>query len=146
MTNNYDCKTCNKWSKCECGEKGHKNNTSIGYSVGVCKDYVLNELPNINPPKTTMYKDAVDRKDVKLAIYKICLYEDNKDIFVKLFAEINDLPNINSQKIGYWKVDSDKNIIICCNCETWFNNDRLQLMRHCPYCGIEMRGAYETIN
>jgi len=99
MINNYNCKTCNKWSKCECGEKGYKNNTSIRYLVGVCKNYVLNELPNIN-----------------------------------------------SQKIGYWKVNSNKNIIICCNCETWFNNDRLQLMRHCPYCGIEMRGAYETIN
>ena len=35
-----DCRNCKKWSECECGEKGHKNGTSIGYSIGECRDYI----------------------------------------------------------------------------------------------------------
>lgn len=34
-----DCRNCKKWSDCECGRKGHINGTSIGYSIGECKDY-----------------------------------------------------------------------------------------------------------
>ena len=35
-----DCRNCQKWSECECGEKGHANGTSIGYAIGECKEYV----------------------------------------------------------------------------------------------------------
>lgn len=34
-----DCRDCEKWKQCECGEKGHNNGTSIGYSIGECKDF-----------------------------------------------------------------------------------------------------------
>jgi hypothetical protein len=34
-----DCRNCKKWGDCECGRKGHINGTSIGYSIGECKDY-----------------------------------------------------------------------------------------------------------
>ena len=34
-----DCRNCKKWDECECGRKGHENGTSIGYSVGECRDY-----------------------------------------------------------------------------------------------------------
>ena len=36
---NKDCRNCKKWLSCPCGEKGHRNGTSYGYSVGECKDY-----------------------------------------------------------------------------------------------------------
>ena len=36
---NPDCRNCDKWKTCENGEKGHTNGTSIGYSIGECKDY-----------------------------------------------------------------------------------------------------------
>ena len=34
-----DCRNCKKWNKCPCGKEGHENGTSIGYSIGECKDY-----------------------------------------------------------------------------------------------------------
>ena len=37
---NPDCRNCDKWKTCENGEKGHANGTSIGYSIGECRDYV----------------------------------------------------------------------------------------------------------
>ena len=37
--NNPDCRNCDKWKTCENGEKGHTNGTSIGYSIGECRDY-----------------------------------------------------------------------------------------------------------
>ena len=37
--NNPDCRSCDKWKTCENGEKGHANGTSIGYSIGECRDY-----------------------------------------------------------------------------------------------------------
>ena len=37
---NPDCRNCDKWKTCENGEKGHTNGTSIGYSIGECRDYV----------------------------------------------------------------------------------------------------------
>ena len=34
-----DCRNCKQYKLCPCGEKGHENGTSIGYSIGECKDY-----------------------------------------------------------------------------------------------------------
>lgn len=34
-----DCRLCKEFDECENGKKGHKNGTSIGYSIGECKDY-----------------------------------------------------------------------------------------------------------
>ena len=34
-----DCRNCKRWDECPCGKEGHKNGTSIGYSIGECKDY-----------------------------------------------------------------------------------------------------------
>lgn len=36
---NHDCRNCDKWKTCGNGEKGHANGTSIGYSIGECRDY-----------------------------------------------------------------------------------------------------------
>ena len=42
-----DCRNCKKWSDCECGRKGHINGTSIGYSIGECKDYEPQESEEV---------------------------------------------------------------------------------------------------
>ena len=34
-----DCRNCKKWDECPCGKEGHINGTSIGYSIGECKEY-----------------------------------------------------------------------------------------------------------
>lgn len=34
-----DCRLCKEFDECENGKKGHENGTSIGYSIGECKDY-----------------------------------------------------------------------------------------------------------
>lgn len=34
-----DCRTCTEWETCPNGESGHRNGTSVGYSIGECKDY-----------------------------------------------------------------------------------------------------------
>ena len=39
--NNPDCRNCDKWKTCENGEKGHAKGTSIGYSIGECRDYAI---------------------------------------------------------------------------------------------------------
>lgn len=39
-----DCRDCKKWNDCECGKKGHENGTSIGYSIGECKEFEVNEV------------------------------------------------------------------------------------------------------
>lgn len=60
-----DCRTCNKWSECECGEKGHKNGTSMGYSARECKDYEPCE-------------DAISRQSVLDAIHLFFTEEVDK--------------------------------------------------------------------
>ena len=47
-----DCRNCKKWNECPCGEMGHKKGTSIGYSIGECKEYQPSE-------------DCISRADAK---------------------------------------------------------------------------------
>ena len=37
------CQDCKKWETCECGKSGHESGTSIGYSVGECRDFEVKE-------------------------------------------------------------------------------------------------------
>ena len=34
-----DCRNCIQWETCLCGKPGHDKGTSIGYSIGECKEY-----------------------------------------------------------------------------------------------------------
>lgn len=45
-----DCRNCIEWKTCPCGKSGHDKGTSIGYSVGECKDY----KPTISNPVTEL--------------------------------------------------------------------------------------------
>ena len=44
--------------------------------------------------------DLISRKSAKNAIYKVCLSEGNKDIFVKILDEINKLSSIKQEPSG----------------------------------------------
>ena len=37
-----DCRNCKHYESCSCGKKGHDKGTSIGYSIGECKDFEVN--------------------------------------------------------------------------------------------------------
>lgn len=55
-----DCRICKKWDECPCGKEGHENGTSIGYSVGECKEYEqepfkpIEEIDFIQPKKQSV--------------------------------------------------------------------------------------------
>ena len=34
-----DCRDCRDYDICPCGREGHDTGTSIGYSIGECRDY-----------------------------------------------------------------------------------------------------------
>ena len=34
-----DCRNCQEWESCPCGKIDHDKETSIGYSIGECKEY-----------------------------------------------------------------------------------------------------------
>lgn len=34
-----DCRNCKHYDSCPCGKSGHEKGTSIGFSIGECKDY-----------------------------------------------------------------------------------------------------------
>ena len=46
-----DCRNCKQYESCPCGEKGHENGTSIGYSIGECKAYELKEANQLEVKK-----------------------------------------------------------------------------------------------
>lgn len=35
----HDCRECVNWDLCPCGKTGHEKGTSIGFSIGECKDW-----------------------------------------------------------------------------------------------------------
>lgn len=41
-----DCRNCKQYGSCPCGKRGHDNGTSIGYSIGECKDFEPKEESN----------------------------------------------------------------------------------------------------
>ena len=48
-------------------------------------------------------------------------------------------PKAFDTSVGHWKIDDDKEVIICSRCHTWFNaDDRFKYMRYCPNCGAKM--------
>ena len=52
-----DCRSCKRWNECPCGKEGHENGTSIGYSIGECKDYE----PSVPPKENDKLKYLKDR-------------------------------------------------------------------------------------
>lgn len=36
-----DCRNCKYWDICPCGKSGHEKGTSLGYSIGECKNYIF---------------------------------------------------------------------------------------------------------
>ena len=117
-----DCRTCNKWSECECGEKGHKNGTSIGYSIGECKDYKPCE-------------DTISRREVlRIASHATLSVND-------VVSMIEKLPSVTpKQKMGRWieHKHNGSSHLECSECSVWFARIHLVRNSYCPNCGTKM--------
>ena len=83
--------------------------------------------------------ELISRKSAKNAIYKVCLSEGNKDIFVKILDEINKLSSIEQEpKTGHWVMDNDKEHGHCDQCG--YKTDLVNGDYHnfCRKCGARM--------
>lgn len=77
-----DCRNCKKWNKCPCGKEGHENGTSIGYSIGECKDY--------EPCEDYVSREAVD----KLSRDLVHVTRDKADFLCNFWEGLNALPSV----------------------------------------------------
>jgi hypothetical protein len=125
-----DCRNCKKWDDCECGRKGHINGTSIGYSIGECKDY--------EPCDDAISRQAVF--DLVRSLTRWCVRsEDGKFNNVGLLYDdvmfgIDKLPSV-TQKSGTWiALDEGYGPYICSLCE-WVEAGK---SKYCPNCGARM--------
>lgn len=80
LTESKDCRNCKKWNECPCGKEGHENGTSIGYSIGECKDYELSE-------------DAVSR-EAMLSLQTEYAEKMDATTFWELRDDIRALPSV----------------------------------------------------
>lgn len=142
-----DCRNCKKWNKCPCGEEGHENGTSIGYSIGECKDY-------------EPYDDCISR-EAMLSLQTEYAEKMGATTFWKLRDDIRALPPVAPQRPkGKWiKIQSgDEDFpesIVCSRCKS--ENSHLDFNEHsepigkifvmskyCPNCGAYMSGGGEN--
>lgn len=59
-----DCRDCKEYKDCPCGEDGHKNGTSQGYSTGECKDFKLEE-PEEEPTEEPEVEEPIPARAPK---------------------------------------------------------------------------------
>ena len=130
----------------------HKNDTVNTFDTNIsvmCKDILdyLEQEPS---------GDLISR--IKHAIYKVCLSEGNKDIFVKILDEINKLPSVKQEpKTGHWiEHPTEEDYSVCSRCgigsrrmEHGKNADGTKYIdiysyRFCPYCGARMVEPQES--
>lgn len=72
--------------------------------------------------------------DRKHEVYEGFELDDNEAID----KAIKELEQKN--KKAQWEYDNK--IVVCSNCQTWFNiSDRFVFMRYCPYCGFKMKSG-----
>ena len=90
--------------------------------------------------------DLISR--VKHAIYKVCLSEGNKDIFIKILDEINKLSSVKQEpKTGHWiAIDEEPHEVWeCDHCGFVIDGsgcidpyDYRDTYKYCPNCGAKM--------
>ena len=122
-----DCRLCKEFDECVNGRKGHENGTSIGYSIGECKDYKPCD-------------DAISRAElIGLLKSKIKTHRSTIEIADKLIPLIEKLSSVTpSRRKGHWiKVEDNGKISYQCSCGCAYK----QNFNFCPNCGADMRGA-----
>lgn len=127
-----DCRDCKKWEDCPCGKEGHENGTSIGYSIGECKNYEPCE-------------DAISRQEAINVVHRYFEHylQLNDDICLD---GLRSLPSVTPKgKTGRWIFKND-NIAIpmgyyqCSECE---EGKVLHKDNFCPTCGMRMQEVSE---
>ena len=115
-----------------------------------------NDIAETIPTDQEPSGDLISR--IKHAIYKVCLSEGNKDIFVKILDEINKLPSVKQEpKTGHWiEHPTEEDYSVCSRCgigsrrmEHGKNADGTKYIdiysyRFCPYCGARMVEPQES--
>ena len=156
-----DCRNCKKWNKCPCGKEGHENGTSIGYSIGECKDYEPCE-------------DCISRQAVDDAIYD---YSRSCDVnYEQIMEFIDKLPSVKptytdeeidkAQAVeqayvdkmvelavketkrpkGHWIIIDDCELFMakCSECGEIVDSRMINKYPYC-HCGAEMSGGGEDV-
>ena len=139
-----DCRICKRWNECPCGKEGHEKGTSIGYSIGECKDYEPCE-------------DCISRADILDAIetwdkfgvnaeQKLIRWQDHYVPYVHLDDVRNAIANMSSvtptRPKGKWNRPSVVAMPYsfayeCPICRQWGNIQTFK-PNYCPNCGAEM--------
>lgn len=122
-----DYRNCKKWNKCPCGKEGHENGTSIGYSIGECKDY-------------KPYEDCTVIKKLSKKYYVEDAYGYTDEDIVNKINEIIDAVNESSstpqRPRGKWiKTEGS---FRCSECLTF--PEYIRTLNYCPECGSYNRG------
>ena len=143
-----DCRNCKKWDDCECGRKGHINGTSIGYSIGECKDYEPCD-------------DAISREELLKAIDTWdkfgytetgCFVREPKGDYVPyihyddVIKCIKGMPPVTpSRRKGHWLktgqsfLNPNKFRNFCCTeCLHELEEHIRKEPKYCPNCGAKM--------
>ena len=124
-----DCRNCKKWDDCECGRKGHINGTSIGYSIGECKDYEPSG-------------DAISRQDA----YKCLEIHGDYDTLNEVYERLQKLPSVKQEpKTGHW-IWQTEDIYRCSECgEDIHVKEVMNKPQYawCPICGCPMGVEHE---
>lgn len=84
-----DCRNCKKWNECPCGKEGHENGTSIGYSIGECKDYEPCD-------------DCISRQEVIMALTGDITDCTIEEFIARLRTRLNKLPSVTPKERTGW--------------------------------------------
>lgn len=79
-----DCRNCKQYGNCPCGKRGHDNGTSIGYSIGECKDY---ESKNNLSPRFPYRMERAKWYLMFLLLEQIISFEEFEDLYGRLPEE-----------------------------------------------------------
>lgn len=159
-----DCRTCNKWSECECGEKGHKNSTSIGYSIGNCKNYepckdctnkeFVEIVVSYPPADLCVYPEYKGKP-----YYSIKYRENGKEYYtgfgtynieilsqwIKEYFITGVQPKTGhwewvqydyNPKLGDWHCSECRSVVV--ECVSKEEKGGIPLYKYCPQCGVKM--------
>ena len=84
-----DCRNCKKWDVCPCGKEGHENETSIGYSIGECKDYEPCD-------------DCISRQAVEKITWEEPSYTDPLNVLTEIREKVRALPSVTPKEKTEW--------------------------------------------
>lgn len=84
-----DCRNCKQYEICPCGKRGHENGSSIGYSIGECKNYE----PKYTSTRKIASMRLIDANKLKKEA-ETCI--ETTDAFIEL---IDEQPTVSKKNL-----------------------------------------------